>query len=327
MTRAIRLNLPHLEQKLHKIELFMSHKVYVPIVATLVSSLLLAWSAWAHQAIQTGDYAIEYHWMHEPPVAGQPNAIVLAIHKISVSVTPLGKLALVAPLDGATIQGDLLPVGVKIESADGQMEGLHWHIYVDGQLLLMPPAAQPAVFLQGIANGPHTIKAVLSGADHQDIGEPAIARVTLKGSSNQAGPIRADLMPSTPSSVAYADVDISGLALEAMYKEKHYGLALGPLAADAPGQYQAQFTPPQVGEYTLRLSGVLGNDQVDATIQLDYVRKPTLIQFLATQFNLTGASLLGPAGWPVITGLSLGLIGLGVQVLRQAHKRVFVQSL
>ncbi len=40
---------------------------------------LVAWpqAAFAHQTITVGDYAVEYGWVNEPAVAGQPNAVVI----------------------------------------------------------------------------------------------------------------------------------------------------------------------------------------------------------------------------------------------------------
>jgi hypothetical protein len=35
--------------------------------------------AWAHQSITVGDYTVEYGWVNEPAVAGQPNAVVINI--------------------------------------------------------------------------------------------------------------------------------------------------------------------------------------------------------------------------------------------------------
>ena len=35
--------------------------------------------AWAHQTVTVGDYTVEYGWVNEPAVAGQPNAVVINV--------------------------------------------------------------------------------------------------------------------------------------------------------------------------------------------------------------------------------------------------------
>jgi hypothetical protein len=35
--------------------------------------------AWAHQNVTVGDYTVEYGWINEPAVVGQPNAVVINI--------------------------------------------------------------------------------------------------------------------------------------------------------------------------------------------------------------------------------------------------------
>jgi hypothetical protein len=62
----------------------MSRLLTRAIRALAVFGLLL-WpgpgTAAAHESITVGDYEIEYGWTTEPPIAGQPNRIVLNIRK------------------------------------------------------------------------------------------------------------------------------------------------------------------------------------------------------------------------------------------------------
>lgn len=48
-------------------------------VITLLAYLLLPATAQAHETVTFGDYSVLYGWEVEPPVAGQPNAIILTI--------------------------------------------------------------------------------------------------------------------------------------------------------------------------------------------------------------------------------------------------------
>ena len=47
------------------------------VFAMLVVLLLPASSVSAHTSFPTGPYIVEIGWLNEPPVAGQPNAIVV----------------------------------------------------------------------------------------------------------------------------------------------------------------------------------------------------------------------------------------------------------
>ena len=51
--------------------------------AVLALVLFLAFSlvsvAWAHQNVTVGDYVVEYGWVNEPAVVGQPNTVVINI--------------------------------------------------------------------------------------------------------------------------------------------------------------------------------------------------------------------------------------------------------
>ncbi len=58
----------------------MKAKALPVIVALLIVGLLaLPMTVWAHETVQVGDYTVEYGWVSEPAVAGQPNAVVINI--------------------------------------------------------------------------------------------------------------------------------------------------------------------------------------------------------------------------------------------------------
>jgi hypothetical protein len=54
-------------------------KKYLPLFVGLLLLVLLVLPqrVWAHQTITVGDYSVEYGWVNEPAVAGQPNAVVI----------------------------------------------------------------------------------------------------------------------------------------------------------------------------------------------------------------------------------------------------------
>jgi hypothetical protein len=51
----------------------------IVVLGLLVGILLIANVALAHETITVGDYAVEYGWINEPAVVGQPNAVVIII--------------------------------------------------------------------------------------------------------------------------------------------------------------------------------------------------------------------------------------------------------
>ena len=72
------------------------------VAAGLALLLLLAPgrvpTAWAHETITIGDTEVEYGWVNEPPIAGQPNAVV-------INITPKGAAAgAVVDASGVTVQ-------------------------------------------------------------------------------------------------------------------------------------------------------------------------------------------------------------------------------
>jgi len=58
----------------------MSH-LFSRIASALMVLSLLSWpgTALAHDSITVGEFTVEYGWVTEPPMAGQPNAIVVNV--------------------------------------------------------------------------------------------------------------------------------------------------------------------------------------------------------------------------------------------------------
>ena len=58
----------------------MKRHVHVLMVLMLLAALFaFPQIAWAHQNVTVGDYNLEYGWVSEPAVVGQPNAVVINI--------------------------------------------------------------------------------------------------------------------------------------------------------------------------------------------------------------------------------------------------------
>lgn len=260
--------------------------------------------AWAHQSIPVGDYLLEYRWLHEPPIAGQENAIFLGVRLVPATHTVLGKLTLVTPTEGMVINGGLLPVSVHIEQAGDPGQVVHWHIYVDDQMVLMPNIDQPTVALQGISNGAHTLKITLSGADHKDVGDPVIAHIVVQGATGGSEITSAQPTP-TPDPKTYADVDLSGLQVKIATGQTQV-LPVMRVDSTLPGQYMAAFTPNQSGVYTAALTGTLAGNLVDSQITLEQVREPTMSQRLSLLLGLRSVRLVGV----IVIGLAVAVIGL-----------------
>jgi hypothetical protein len=49
------------------------------VLVLLVALLAFPTIAFAHQTVKVGDYNVEYGWVNEPAVVGQPNAVVINI--------------------------------------------------------------------------------------------------------------------------------------------------------------------------------------------------------------------------------------------------------
>lgn len=284
----------------------------------LLAFLLLCWvilppSARAHQVISVGDYVIEYRWLEEPPLVGYANSVFIGVRNIPASKSELGKLTLITPLDGTVTTGDLVPVSVNIQPTAGITQTLHWHIYVDDQMMLMPSFEQPTVVLQGIPNGQHTLKTILSDFSHREVGQMVVARFTVEGSSNQPDDLNPQINVPHESSTAsalppetYSAIDIGQLQVALITEGQSQILPLQPVAADGPGRYVAPFTPAQSGEHKLKVSGTLAGVAVDTEVTLERARTPTIGQRATKFFASPPARILGIA----LLGIVVAWIGI-----------------
>ncbi len=59
-------------------------RVKTVLISTILLILVVAIGATpasAHQTLTVGDYAIEYGWLNEPPISGQPNGVILNVRR------------------------------------------------------------------------------------------------------------------------------------------------------------------------------------------------------------------------------------------------------
>lgn len=310
----------------------MSRNV-VRITGALVLSalLLLPLAALAHEEVTAGNYVIEYGWVNEPPVVGQPNGIV-----INISGKPAGaghshdtgSISIVTPADGATIAGDSVEVAIKTEGVENP-DGLHWHLYVNDEELAMIPLDETSVTLTGLSNGMHAIKVAIAASDHSEIGQPAEAMLMVEGSSASGEMMVTGMEPASGdhSHDEGIDVDVSGLTVEIEYGGQSKTLELDPLAGGAPGQFVAPLTPTRAGQYTLKLggklTGSLGDADVSASVEPEEVPAADPNAFPAPESSAQSspAGAFGPGGWLSVVAIVAGGLGLGLSVVALARKR------
>jgi hypothetical protein len=298
---------------------------------TLISLLLAPLTVAAHQSTPAGDYEVEYGWLNEPPIAGQPNAIVINLLEAQAEDHHASaKISLMAPADGATIQGDHTPVEIMVEGAS-ESEA-HWHLYVDDQMVSMIPLDQTTVTLSGLSNGSHALKVSLAMPSHEDMSEPAMAHITVEGAADSGSP-KVEGVGSTDEHThdeheAFAEVDVSGLKLEVVYGPESKALTLQPLGEETPGQFIAPLTPTRAGQYTLRLTGkIVDSDIGRVEVQPEEVESAEVVQFpsavesgpsgelAAAKAQASTAQILA------IIGIVLGALGIGVGAFAFARKK------
>ena len=113
---------------------------------------------------------------------------------------------------------------------------------------------------------------------------------------------------------AGVEVDVSGLKIEVSYGGQVKILSLEPLGEDKPGQFVAPLTPTRAGQYTLRLTGALGEEEINLEVEPEEVLSADLVQFPPVSANEVGdlESAMDLTRTLAILGLVSGLVGLGL---------------
>jgi hypothetical protein len=305
----------------------MSRRILRAFAAlALLSLLVIPLAASAHESVAAGDYVIEYGWLDEPPVAGKDNAIILNIGGHADEgghEEQQGAIRLVSPADGGTVTGDAFEVSVQIEGLDEHAEGIHWHLYVDEKELAMVPVAQTTVTLNGLANGAHTVRVALAGADHAEFGEASQAAITVEGATGAGAPSVSGLDSAETHGHEEADfhVDVSGLRLEMVYGGQTTALALQPLPDGEAGQFMAPFKPDRPGVYTLRITGRLAGDFGEAEVNADVEPEEVAPGEAIPAAESTASASSGLPTWLMIGGAVVVAAAVGVGVFVFTRKR------
>jgi len=110
------------------------------------------------------------------------------------------------------------------------------------------------------------------------------------------------------------EVDVSDLKVEVSYGGETKTLSLEPLGADQPGHFLAPLVPTRAGQYTVRLTGNLGGEEINLEVEPEEVESAELVQFPSVSQEETSEleSALSLTRTLAILGLVSGLLGLGL---------------
>jgi hypothetical protein len=113
---------------------------------------------------------------------------------------------------------------------------------------------------------------------------------------------------------------VSNLVVGVAYGDQSKMLMLQPLGEDTPGQFVAPILPSIPGQYTIQLSGKLGDKDVSAAVEPEVVQTPDVVQFPLVEASTQNAGF-GLTDWLALLGIVLGLIGIGVGVMALRKSR------
>jgi hypothetical protein len=147
--------------------------------------------------------------------------------------------------------------------------------------------------------------------------EPAVA-----GQPNAVVINIAPVKAST-GSPSEANIDVSGLKIEAVYGGQTKALELQPLGENTSGQFVAPITPTRPGKYTIHLSGTLGATSFNNDVVPEEVQPPDVVQFPVLAAAGSDPSSASTGIWLGIAGVVLGAAGtiLGLVALLRKPAR------
>jgi hypothetical protein len=118
-----------------------------------------------------------------------------------------------------------------------------------------------------------------------------------------------------------AQIDISGLIVDVVYGGETKTLTLQPLGEDTPGQYVAPILPTRAGQYTIRLSGNLGDStNISGEVHPEEVQPAEVLEFPQAAGTQAQTGDLGLAGWLAVVGIAAGIAGLVVALVALRKK-------
>jgi len=89
-------------------------------------------------------------------------------------------IRVVSPEDGASFaHGEDIVVEVEIENFELNVDGSHWHVYVDGVSFGMVVGDTTTQVLRNLEPGEHLIQAYLAGGDHIELEDPGMVTITV----------------------------------------------------------------------------------------------------------------------------------------------------
>ena len=126
-----------------------------------------------------------------------------------------------------------------------------------------------------------------------------------------------------PDSDENGTIDVSALKVAVLYGGETRTLTLRPLGENTFGQFVAPILPTRPGQYTVRLSGNLGDlKNISGEVQPEQVVATNVLQFPQAAPAQSQAGSFGLIGWLAVIGMVSGLAGLlvAVMVLRKKPK-------
>ena len=108
--------------------------------------------------------------------------------------------------------------------------------------------------------------------------------------------------------------NVSDLVVSVAYGDQTRALLLQPLGEDTPGQFVAPILPTIPGQYTVQLSGKLGDTDVSAEVEPEKVQRQEVVQFPIVEPSSQNVGL-GLAGWLAVLGILLAIVGIGIGVI------------
>lgn len=132
----------------------------------LIVIFSLAFSAACTQAAEDAAHEDDHEHTESEPVRIPNNGAVIRI---------------VSPADGAVFaQGEDIVVEVEIENFVLNVDGSHWHVYVDGVSYGMVVGDVTSQVLRNLEPGEHEIAAHLANGDHEELEDAGVVTITVE---------------------------------------------------------------------------------------------------------------------------------------------------
>lgn len=129
------------------------------------------------------------------------------------------------------------------------------------------------------------------------------------------------IVSDTSSGDAQPVEDLSALTVTVSYGGQSKTLTLQPLGEDTPGQFVAPILPTIPGQYTLIFGGKLGDTDVNQVeVQPEEVETADALLFPNVPATEQGTNT-GTTNWLIYLSLLIGLIALGLGVMRLSKAR------